>query len=51
MLAYRHISVNPVGAVAVIRFLDRKILDDLVIQELGQELTQLDLKRKIPNWF
>lgn len=46
MPAYKHISVNQVGEVAVVRFLDRKILDDLSIQELGQELTQLVEKDK-----
>jgi anti-sigma B factor antagonist len=41
MAAYRHITLNQVGDVTVVRFLDRKILDDLVIQELGAELFAL----------
>jgi anti-sigma B factor antagonist len=41
MPAYRHITVHPVGEVNVVRFLDKKILDELSIQELGQELFQL----------
>jgi len=38
MAAYRRLDVNEVGEVAVVRFRDQKILDDLNIQELGQEL-------------
>jgi len=41
MPAYRHITVHPLGDVTVVRFLDRKIIDELDIQELGQELFHL----------
>ncbi|MDX1962919.1 MAG: STAS domain-containing protein [Pirellulales bacterium] len=41
MAAYRHITVHPHEEVTVVRFLDRKILDELNIQELGQELFHL----------
>ncbi|MGC4001811.1 MAG: STAS domain-containing protein [Pirellulales bacterium] len=41
MPAPRHIKVNVVNGVAVVRFVDTKIIDDLVIQELGQELFSL----------
>jgi anti-sigma B factor antagonist len=33
--------MSDVGDVTVVRFVDRKILDELNIQELGQELFQL----------
>lgn len=35
---YRHIEVNEIGDVTVIRFRDRKLIEDIRIQELGQEL-------------
>lgn len=35
---YRHIEVNEVGDVTVVRFRDRKLIEDIRIQELGQEL-------------
>ena len=35
------IKVDDVGNVAVVRFMDRKILDDAIIQELGRELEGL----------
>jgi anti-sigma B factor antagonist len=35
------IKVDDVGDVAVVRFLDRKILDEAIIQELGGELQGL----------
>ena len=35
---YRHIEVNQVGDVTVVRFRDRKLIEDIRIQELGQEL-------------
>jgi anti-sigma B factor antagonist len=41
MAQYRRLSVSEVGDVAVVRFVDHKILDESVIQELGQELFQL----------
>ena len=41
MAQYRRSNVSDVGEVAVVRFVDRKILDELNIQELGQELFQL----------
>ncbi len=39
--AYQHLSVSQVGDVTVVRFLDRKIIEDINIQELGQELFRL----------
>ncbi len=50
MADYRRLEVNLVGDVAVIKFRDHKIVEDLNIQELGQELFQLvekDLHKKI----
>jgi anti-sigma B factor antagonist len=41
MAQFRRLSVSDVGDVSVVRFVDRKILDELNIQELGQELFQL----------
>ena len=41
MVAYRHVEVNPVGDVTVVRFRDHKIVEDINIQQLGQELFQL----------
>ena len=41
MSEYRRLEVNEVGDVTVIRFRDRKIIDDINIQELGQELFRL----------
>lgn len=38
MAVYRRVDVNEVGDVTVVRFVDRKILDEANIQELGQEL-------------
>ncbi|MFW5692971.1 MAG: STAS domain-containing protein [Thermoguttaceae bacterium] len=38
MPEYRHIEVNEVGDVTVVRFRDRKLIEDIRIQELGQEL-------------
>jgi anti-sigma B factor antagonist len=35
------LDVNEVGDVTVVRFRDRKIIDDINIQELGQELFRL----------
>jgi anti-sigma B factor antagonist len=41
MAEHQRIQVTNVGDVAVVRFADRKILDDLVIQDLGQEMFAL----------
>ena len=38
---HRRLETNEVGDVTVVRFVDRKILDEANIQEMGQELTQL----------
>ena len=41
MAGHRRVQVSNVGDVTVVRFVDRKILDEAIIQELGQELFQL----------
>jgi anti-anti-sigma factor len=41
MAGYRRIAVTDVGDVSVVRFADRKILDEANIQELGMELFKL----------
>lgn len=41
MAVHRRLQVSEVGEVTVVRFVDRKILDEANIQELGQELFQL----------
>jgi anti-sigma B factor antagonist len=41
MAVNRRLSVTEVGDVTVVRFVDRKILDEANIQELGQELFHL----------
>jgi anti-anti-sigma factor len=41
MAAYRRLQVNEVGEVCVVRFRDQKIIEDINIQEWGQELFQL----------
>ncbi|MEX0714805.1 MAG: STAS domain-containing protein [Pirellulales bacterium] len=41
MAAHRRLEVSEVGDVTVVRFVDRKILDEASIQELGNELFQL----------
>ena len=41
MAEYRRLDVNEVGDVTVVRFRDHKIIEDINIQELGQELFQL----------
>ena len=41
MAQFRHLDVKKVGVVTVASFRDQKILDDLVIQQLGEELYQL----------
>lgn len=50
MAAYRHLQVSEVGEITVVRFVDRKILDQGNIEELGRELLQLvenDRRRQI----
>jgi len=50
MAGYRRLDVKEVGDVAVVRFLDCKIIEDINIQELGQELFSLveaDKREKI----
>ena len=41
MAPYRHLNSNAVGDVTVVRFRDHKIIEDINIQELGQEMFQL----------
>ena len=41
MAVHRRFEVSEVGEVAVIRFVDRKIIDEVAIQELGDELFAL----------
>ena len=41
MAEYRRVHVSEVGDVTVVRFRDNKIIEDINIQELGQELFQL----------
>ena len=41
MTGYQRLDVNEVGDVTVVRFRDRKIIDDMNIQELGKELFRL----------
>lgn len=41
MPGYRHLDLNEVGDVTVVRFRDHKIVDDISIQQWGQELFQL----------
>jgi len=41
MAAHRRLEVSEVGDVTIVRFVDRKILDEASIQEMGQELFQL----------
>jgi anti-sigma B factor antagonist len=41
MAVHRRLQLTEVGDVSVVRFVDRKILDEANIQELGQELFQL----------
>ena len=41
MNGLNRITVNEVGDVVVVRFVDRKILDEAIIQELGSELQQV----------
>lgn len=41
MAVHRRLEVSEVGDVTVVRLVDRKILDEANIQELGQQLFQL----------
>jgi len=41
MAEYRRLDINEVGDVTVARFRDQKIIEDMNIQELGQELFRL----------
>jgi anti-sigma B factor antagonist len=41
MAAYQHLNVSDVGDVTVVRFLEHKIVEDVNIQELGQEMFRL----------
>jgi anti-sigma B factor antagonist len=41
MIGYQRLDVNEVGDVTVVRFRDHKIIEDINIQELGQEMFQL----------
>jgi anti-sigma B factor antagonist len=41
MVGYRHLDVSEVGDVAVVRFRDRKIVEDINIEELGREMFHL----------
>lgn len=41
MAVHRALEVSEVGDVTVVHFVDRKILDEATIQELGQELFNL----------
>jgi len=41
MTEYRRLDVSEVGDITVVRFRDHKIIEDMNIQELGQELSQL----------
>jgi anti-sigma B factor antagonist len=44
MAETRHIKLREVGDITVVHFLDRKILDEASIQQLGQELFDLVAK-------
>ncbi len=41
MAGYRHLDVSEVGDVTVVRFRDRKIVEEIEIQEIGRELLDL----------
>ncbi len=41
MTAYRRLDVSKVGDVTVVHFRDHKIVEDINIQELGQEMFRL----------
>lgn len=46
MATHRHLHISEVNSVTVVRFVDRKILDEANIQELGQEMFNLVEKDK-----
>jgi anti-sigma B factor antagonist len=46
MAVHRRLEVAEVGDVTVVRFVDRKILDESNIQDMGQELFQLVEEQK-----
>ena len=41
MAVNRRLEISSVGDVTLVRFLDRKILDEAIIQQVGQELFRL----------
>ncbi len=41
MTGYKRLDINEVGDVTVVRFRDQKIVEDINIQELGQEMFRL----------
>ena len=41
MVEYKRLDINEVGDVTVVRFRDQKIVEDINIQELGQEMFRL----------
>ena len=50
MAGQRRLEVNEVGEVTVVHFRDQKIIEDLGIQELGQELfhlVEVDNRKKL----
>ena len=49
MPTHRRIDVSKVGDVTVVKFLDKKILDETGIQELGSELFSLCLLYTSPS--
>jgi anti-sigma B factor antagonist len=49
MPGYQRLQINEVGDTTVVHFRDRKIVEDLNIQELGQELLQLVETEKRQN--
>jgi anti-sigma B factor antagonist len=50
MAGYRRLEVSELGDVTVVRFRDQKIIEDINIQELGQELfhlVEVESRRKL----
>lgn len=41
MADYQHITLNEVGDITVVHFLDSRIIEDIAIQQLGNELFSL----------
>lgn len=41
MAGHRRIDVSKAGDVTIVRFVDRRVLDEVGIQEIGQELLEL----------